>query len=59
VSLGVLGFGVILVPLAYWWWLGRVNAKRAAMTEEEINAKYTPEDLQIMGDLSPYYKYER
>ena len=55
----MLGFGVILVPLAYWWWLGRINAQRAAMSEEETNAKYTPEELQIMGELSPYYKYER
>jgi hypothetical protein len=29
------------------------------MTEEEIDAKYSPEELQAMGDLAPYYKYER
>lgn len=34
----------------------RINAKRAAMTPEEISAKYTPKQLADMGDASPYFK---
>lgn len=34
----------------------RINAKRAAMTSEEISAKYTSQELADMGDASPYYK---
>lgn len=29
------------------------------MTDDEISAKYTPEELTALGDKSPYYRYER
>lgn len=29
------------------------------MSEEEIRAKYTPEELVDLGDRSPLYRYER
>ncbi|WVQ83730.1 hypothetical protein IAT38_005874 [Cryptococcus sp. DSM 104549] len=59
VSLAFLGLGNILVPMIYWYLVGRINRKREAMTEDEIYAKYTPAELQEMGDLSPLYRYER
>jgi hypothetical protein len=59
VSLAVLGAGSILTPAIYWWLIGRINAKRERMTEEEIHGEYTSEQLTLMGDLSPYYRYER
>lgn len=34
----------------------KINANRAAMTNEEISAKYTPQQLADMGDASPYFK---
>lgn len=59
VSLGVLGLGNILIPFVYWFVVGRINRKRNAMTEEQIREKYTQEQLADMGDLSPFYRYER
>ena len=51
--------GLIITPILYWFAIGRINAKRDAMTQEEINTKYTPEQLVDMGDRSPLYRYER
>lgn len=48
-----------MLPLIYWFILGRVNAKRDLMSEEEVFEKYTVEELQEKGDLSPLYRYER
>jgi hypothetical protein len=33
------------------------NKQRAALTEEEIRAKYTDDELTELGDRSPYYRY--
>ena len=35
----------------------RINEERDRMTEEEIRAKYTEEELIGMGDLSPFFRY--
>ncbi|WRT63104.1 uncharacterized protein IL334_000007 [Kwoniella shivajii] len=59
VSLGCMGFGNIIVPALYWLYCGRVNNKREQMTNGEINSKYTQEELEQLGDLSPLYRYER
>jgi hypothetical protein len=58
-SLGFLGAGCIVVPRLYWYIIGRINAKRDALTEAEIYDKYSVDELQDMGDLSPLYRYER
>lgn len=58
-SLGFLGAGCIVAPLIYWFILGRINAKRELMSEDEVFEKYTVEELQEKGDLSPLYRYER
>ncbi|GKT51522.1 putative transporter [Colletotrichum spaethianum] len=55
-SLAFGGSGVVvalLLELSYKWG----NAKKAKMSEEEIRAKYTEEQLMHMGDKSPHFKY--
>ncbi|WVQ83331.1 hypothetical protein IAT38_005470 [Cryptococcus sp. DSM 104549] len=58
-SLAFLGAGCIVLPMVYWYILGRINSKREQMSEVEVSAKYSAEELQEMGDLSPLYRYER
>lgn len=58
-SLALLAVGNLILPVVYWVLVGRVNRQREAMSDEEIRAKYTPEELTAMGDKSPYYRYER
>lgn len=56
VSLGV----VVAATIAAWVMkvkLERINAERDAMTEEEIRAKYTEEELADLGDESPFFRY--
>lgn len=38
--------------------LKRENARRDAMSEVEIRAMYTPDELAEMGDKSPLFRYE-
>ncbi|KZL77909.1 MFS transporter, partial [Colletotrichum tofieldiae] len=55
-SLAFGGSGVVvalLLELSYKWG----NAKKASMSEEEIRARYTEEQLMHMGDKSPHFKY--
>nr|XP_019012051.1 uncharacterized protein I206_02889 [Kwoniella pini CBS 10737]OCF50832.1 hypothetical protein I206_02889 [Kwoniella pini CBS 10737] len=59
VSLGLMGFGNIIVPSIYWFYCGWINKKRDRMSSEEIHSKYTQEELEEMGDESPLYRYER
>lgn len=58
-SLAVLGFGNVIVPALYWLYCGWVNKKRDQLSSEEIHAKYSQEELSLLGDLSPLYRYER
>nr|XP_018264224.1 uncharacterized protein I303_04106 [Kwoniella dejecticola CBS 10117]OBR86382.1 hypothetical protein I303_04106 [Kwoniella dejecticola CBS 10117] len=59
VSAGLIIFGNLIVMTGYWFYVGAVNKKRAAMTEEEIRARYTSDELEAMGDKSPLYIYSR
>lgn len=55
-SLGFAAAGVVaclVLELALW----RVNQKNAQLTEEEINAQFSSEELERMGDKSPLFKY--
>lgn len=36
---------------------GKINARRDGKSEQEIREKYSEEDLLIMGDKSPLYRY--
>lgn len=49
-------FGCVWPPL-YALILKRINAKRALMSEDEIRAKYTDDELAEMGDESPLFRY--
>ncbi|KAF2100891.1 putative MFS nicotinic acid transporter Tna1 [Rhizodiscina lignyota] len=60
-----LGFGFSLgillcasaVAMALRVALQRINAKRDAMSAEEIHSRYTREELWEMGDASPLFRY--
>ncbi|PLB54080.1 MFS general substrate transporter [Aspergillus steynii IBT 23096] len=61
-----VGFGIclallvvfgILWPVVYYFILKGINARRAAIPIEEIQAKYTEEQLAEMGDESPMFRY--
>ncbi|KAH8663793.1 major facilitator superfamily domain-containing protein [Ilyonectria robusta] len=55
-SLGFAGLGVgacLLLEFLYW----KINQNRSALTEEEIRAQYSDEELEKMGDRSPLYRY--
>ncbi|CAG9988810.1 unnamed protein product [Clonostachys byssicola] len=57
ISIGMIGaFGCVWPPL-YALILKRINAKRALMSEEEVRAKYTDDELAEMGDESPLFRY--
>lgn len=43
--------------VALKWAHERENKKRDAMNLDEIREKYSDEDLLIMGDKSPLYRY--
>lgn len=43
----------IILELRFWL----VNKRNARMSREEIDRKYTAEELQLMGDRSPLFKY--
>ncbi|KAL4779417.1 major facilitator superfamily domain-containing protein [Aspergillus varians] len=43
----------IILELRFWY----VNRRNARMGREEIRRKYTDEELQVMGDRSPLFKY--
>ncbi|KAJ4245466.1 hypothetical protein NW762_013975 [Fusarium torreyae] len=51
VAAGVLACLVVEALYKY------INTQRAKMPEEEVFAKYTPEELDAMGDRSPLYRY--
>ena len=61
-----VGFGICLAllvvfgivwPVVYYFILKGINARRAAIPIEEIQAKYTEEQLADMGDESPMFRY--
>ncbi|VUC20478.1 unnamed protein product [Clonostachys rosea] len=55
-SLGFAGLGVIAcLLLEFFFW--RINKSRDAMTEAEVRRKYTEEELEMMGDRSPFFRY--
>lgn len=53
--------GVIVLSLGATMFLRfkfkQINAKRDAMTVDEVHAKYTEDQLRDMGDESPFFRY--
>ena len=49
-------FGVVW-PVFYYFILKRINEKRSNISEEEVFARYTYEQLAMMGDESPLFRY--
>lgn len=56
VSLAFAAMGAIAVIFLDFNY-ARINKKRDRMTEEEIHTKYTQEQLDSLGDRSPYFRY--
>lgn len=56
---GSLGFAVAGVAAAATLEIcySRINKARDRMTQDEIDAKYTPKELAQLGDRSPHYRY--
>ncbi|KAL8372591.1 hypothetical protein RB595_002097 [Gaeumannomyces hyphopodioides] len=55
-SLAFVASGVVAVVLLEFL-LWKSNKRNAAMTEDEVRSKYTEEELELMGDRSPLFKY--
>ncbi|KAI2831700.1 hypothetical protein CBS76997_5657 [Aspergillus niger] len=56
VSLGVIAMGIIAAcSLEYALW--SLNQRKAGISESEVRATYTPEQLTAMGESSPIFKY--
>jgi hypothetical protein len=45
------------MALAVEWALKWGNDKKAKMTEEEIRAKWSHDQIMRLGDKSPFFKY--
>ncbi|KAF0320044.1 high-affinity nicotinic acid transporter [Colletotrichum asianum] len=55
-SFAFAGLGVVACfVLEFLFW--NINRKRDKFTEEEIRAKYSDDELQMMGDRSPLFRY--
>lgn len=52
-----LHVSAIVIVLALEYVYMRENAKRSQISEEEIRAKYTDEELLIMDDKNPLFRY--
>ena len=57
ICLAAVSIACILTVILYFI-LKRENARRDAMSEEEVRAKYTADELAEMGDRSPLFRYE-
>ena len=44
----------LTLEVLYW----KINRSRASLTMEDIQAQYTEEDLDKLGDRSPLFKYQ-
>ena len=56
VSLGVVALSII-ASFTMKVKLQRENARRDAMSEADIRARYTDQELSDMGDRSPFFRY--
>ncbi|KAF4950176.1 hypothetical protein FSARC_13282 [Fusarium sarcochroum] len=57
ISLGMLVVFGIIWPIIYYFMLKGINKKRAAIPIEEVQAKYSEQQLSEMGDRSPLFRY--
>lgn len=56
VSLAVVVLSII-TAIYLRWQLRKINAQRESMSMEEIDSRYTEEQLAEMGDDSPLFRY--
>ncbi|KAI7909629.1 MFS transporter [Pyricularia oryzae] len=55
-SLAFVGSGIVAVALLEFL-LWTSNERNAKLTEDEVHSKYTDEELELLGDRSPLFKY--
>jgi heme exporter protein D len=55
-SLGIMVATIIMTLVLRRDYI-KENARRDAMSEDEINAKYTEDELLALGDRSSYFRY--
>lgn len=55
-SLAFVGSGIVAVALLEFL-LWTSNKRNAKLTEDEVHGKYTDEELELLGDRSPLFKY--
>lgn len=55
-SLAFVASGIVAVVLLEFL-LWKSNKRNAALSEDEIRSKYTDEELELLGDRSPLFKY--
>ncbi|KAI5837308.1 major facilitator superfamily domain-containing protein [Morchella snyderi] len=56
VSLSMVGFAGLIYTFM-WFWLSRLNARRARGDEDHLVAGMSEEDIAELGDESPRYQY--
>lgn len=52
-----LGAAGLVLPLVLEWSYMRANARKASMTESEVKARYSEEELFDLGDESPLFRH--
>ena len=56
-AVGATVLGAMTPCMINWYLLRRENIRRAAISEEEVRAKYTDEQLAAMGENSPLFRF--
>ena len=56
-AVGATVLGAMTPCMINWYLLRRENFRRAAISEEEVRAKYTDEQLAAMGENSPLFRF--
>lgn len=58
ISIAFIAVGGWVLPILYWLWLKRLNARNAEIPEDEIRARYSDAQLIEMGDKSPLFRFQ-
>ncbi|KAK3313103.1 major facilitator superfamily domain-containing protein [Apodospora peruviana] len=56
-SIGATVLGAMIPASVHWLLMKRENKQRDVLNEDEILAKYTPQELGEMGEKSPLFRY--
>lgn len=56
-SVGATVLGAMIPATVHWWLMRKENKRRDEISQEEVTAKHTPEQLSEMEEYSPLYRY--